>query len=96
MNKYFITGGCGFIGSNFVRNILKNNNDAVVINLDKLTYAGNPKNLEEFEKDDRYIFYHGDICDAKIVKKIFNKHNPDYLVNFAAELVPSLSRGALT
>lgn len=85
MNKYFITGGCGFIGSNFVRYILNKDSNAIIINLDKLTYAGNPKNLEEFKDDERYIFYHGDICDSNIVKKIFNKHKPDYLVNFAAE-----------
>jgi len=85
MNKYFITGGCGFIGSNFVRYILNQDKNATVVNLDKLTYAGNPKNLEEFDGDDRYTFYHGDICDKAIVQKIFNEFDPDYLINFAAE-----------
>lgn len=84
MNKYFVTGGCGFIGSNFVRYIL-NNEDATVVNLDKLTYAGNPKNLEEFDNDERYTFFHGDICDKNIVTKIVNEFNPVYLINFAAE-----------
>lgn len=85
MEKYFITGGCGFIGSNFLRYILKNDESVQIINLDKLTYAGNPQNLNEFKDDERYIFYHGDICDQKIVKDIFKKHKPDYLINFAAE-----------
>lgn len=85
MNKYFITGGCGFIGSNFVRYILNQDKNATVVNLDKLTYAGNPKNLEEFNDDDRYVFYHGDICDKTIVEKIFKEFDPDYLINFAAE-----------
>ncbi|MCK5368838.1 MAG: GDP-mannose 4,6-dehydratase, partial [Cyclobacteriaceae bacterium] len=85
MKKYFVTGGCGFIGSNFVRYILNNDDSASIINLDKLTYAGNPKNLVDFKNDERYIFYHGDICDTKIVKEIFQKHKPDYLINFAAE-----------
>ena len=85
MKKYFITGGCGFIGSNFIHYILNSKQDVLVLNLDKLTYAGNPKNLEQFEKDERYIFYHGDICDQQIVRKIFTDHKPDYLINFAAE-----------
>lgn len=85
MTKYFITGGCGFIGSNFVHYILNNKKNVAIINLDKLTYAGNPKNTEEFDDDERYIFYHGDICDDQIVKEIFRKHKPDYLINFAAE-----------
>lgn len=85
MKKYFITGGCGFIGSNFIRYVLTHNDSAVIINLDKLTYAGNPNNLADFKDDERYIFYHGDICDSKIVKEIFQKHQPDYLINFAAE-----------
>ncbi len=85
MKKYFITGGCGFIGSNFIRFILNHDDSAVIVNLDKLTYAGNPNNLADFKDDKRYIFYHGDICDAKIVNGIFQKHKPDYLINFAAE-----------
>ena len=85
MKKYFVTGGCGFIGSNFIRNILTRDDSAIIINLDKLTYAGNPNNLAEFNDSDRYIFSHGDICDAKIVREIFKQHKPDYLINFAAE-----------
>ncbi|MFC1527225.1 dTDP-glucose 4,6-dehydratase [Candidatus Neomarinimicrobiota bacterium] len=85
MKKYFITGGCGFIGSNFVRYIFNHDDSAIIINLDKLTYAGNPKNLADLNDSERYIFYYGDICDSKIVKDIFQKHIPDYLINFAAE-----------
>ncbi len=85
MKKYFVTGGCGFIGSNFIRHVLLQDESAVVVNLDKLTYAGNPKNLADLEDNESYIFYHGDICDSKIVKEIFQKHKPDYLINFAAE-----------
>ncbi len=85
MKKYFITGGCGFIGSNFIRYIFSQDDSAIIINLDKLTYAGNLNNLVDFNDSDRYIFYHGDICDSKIVKEIFQQHKPDYLINFAAE-----------
>ena len=85
MKKYFITGGCGFIGSNFIRYILTNDGSAQTINLDKLTYAGNPENLVEYKNNERYIFYHGDICDSKIVTEIFKQHQPHYLINFAAE-----------
>ncbi|MEE9190015.1 MAG: dTDP-glucose 4,6-dehydratase [Candidatus Neomarinimicrobiota bacterium] len=85
MKIYFVTGGCGFIGSNFIRYLLTQYDHIKVINLDKLTYAGNPKNLSDFENDERYIFYHGDICDSKIVKEIFQRYKPDFLINFAAE-----------
>jgi dTDP-glucose 4,6-dehydratase len=85
MKKYFITGGCGFIGSNFIRYIFQQDNSAIIINLDKLTYAGNPKNLADYQNDERYTFYHGDICDSKIVKEIFQEYKPDILINFAAE-----------
>ena len=85
MKKYFVTGGCGFIGSNFIRYVFTSDDSAVIINLDKLTYAGNLKNLTDFQNDKRYNFYHGDICDLKIVKEIFQKYRPDYLINFAAE-----------
>jgi len=85
MKKYFVTGGCGFIGSNFIRYIFNLDNSAIIINLDKLTYAGNPDNLADFKDEERYIFYHGDICETKIVREIFQEHTPDYLINFAAE-----------
>jgi len=87
MKNILITGGAGFIGSNFVHYIFKITEDYYVINLDKLTYAGNPENLagigEKFP--DRYKFIHGDICDNELIEKIFDEYNPDYVVNFAAE-----------
>ncbi len=85
MKNYFITGGCGFIGSNFIRYIFSHDESAIIINLDKLTYAGNSNNLADFDESDKYNFFHGDICDSKIVKEIFQKYKPDYLINFAAE-----------
>lgn len=85
MKTYLITGGCGFIGSNFVRYILSNEKECRIVNLDKLTYAGNPKNLSDVDNDDRYIFVHGDICDEKVVDEIFSDYHPDIVFNFAAE-----------
>ena len=82
---FFITGGCGFIGSNFIRYLLDNPDVKRVINLDKLTYAGNTSNLMEFDSDSRYVFIKGDIIDSKLVRSLFQNHNPDCLVHFAAE-----------
>jgi len=82
--KIFVTGGAGFIGSNFIHYIL-NNYDDHIINFDKLTYAGNIKNLEDIEAAANYQFFKGDILDKDRMKKIFLKENIDYLVNFAAE-----------
>ena len=84
-NAIFITGGCGFIGSNFIQYILTNTEYRTVINLDKLTYAGNPNNLVDIQKDDRYIFIQGDICDHNCVRNIFKEYNPNVVVHFAAE-----------
>ncbi len=81
--KILVTGGAGFIGSNFIRLILEKYEDHEVINLDKLTYAGNLDNLRDVEKDRRYRFVHGDICDAEVVDKVMN--GIDAVVNFAAE-----------
>jgi len=83
--KLLITGGCGFIGSNFIRYILEKYPDYKIINLDKLTYAGNPNNVKDVEKKfkDRYKFVKGDICNKKIVEKLIS--NVDIIVNFAAE-----------
>lgn len=77
-----VTGGCGFIGSNFIRYLLEHY-DYRIINLDALTYAGNPENLKEFENDPRYNFIHGHIEDAKMVKKALR--GIDRVVHFAAE-----------
>jgi len=81
----FITGGCGFIGTNFIRTTLNRGPNHTIINLDKLTYAGNPNNLADFDEDNRYHFIHGDIGDQKTVEEIFRIYSPDILVNFAAE-----------
>ena len=81
--KLLITGGAGFIGSNFIHHILKTYPDYEVVNLDALTYAGNLKNLKEVENDPRYKFVKGDICDAKLVDELVR--NVDIIVHFAAE-----------
>ena len=82
---YIVTGGSGFIGSNFIRFILNEGYAEKIINLDKLTYAGNPKNLSDFQQDERYVFVQGDICNQDIVKELFLIHRPNVIVNFAAE-----------
>jgi dTDP-glucose 4,6-dehydratase len=84
MARYLVTGGAGFIGSNFVRYILRTYPDAQVVNLDKLTYCGNLDNLKDVAGDARYCFVHGDIADAAVVKGIFDR-GIDIVVNFAAE-----------
>jgi dTDP-glucose 4,6-dehydratase len=83
-NSILVTGGCGFIGSNFVLDWLANE-DGPVVNLDALTYAGNPENLASVVDDPRYTFVHGDICDAELLEKIFREHTPRAVVHFAAE-----------
>ena len=85
MITYLITGGAGFIGSNFVSYMLNYYKDIKIIILDNLTYAGTLKNLEKELKDDRVIFIQGDICDKKIVSEIFENYDLNYVVNFAAE-----------
>jgi dTDP-glucose 4,6-dehydratase len=88
MIKVLVTGGCGFIGSNFIRHILGNREHVKVINLDKLTYAGNPANLTDVARNfapDRYRFVKGDISDWEVVKEIFSRNDIDWVVNFAAE-----------
>ena len=79
-----VTGGAGFIGSNFIHHWLQNY-DETVINLDKLTYAGNLQNLADFDKDNRHIFIKGDIADNTLVHQLLAKYTPRYVVNFAAE-----------
>lgn len=80
-----VTGGAGFIGSNFIPHFLEKNLDIQVINLDKLTYAGNLQNLNEVTQNNRYHFIEGDICDKVLVEKIFNKYQIDGIFHFAAE-----------
>jgi dTDP-glucose 4,6-dehydratase len=79
-----VTGGAGFIGSNFVLSTLGRTGEPIV-NLDKLTYAGNPRNLDSLRGDARYTFVQGDICDRALVKKLLETHQPRALVHFAAE-----------
>jgi dTDP-glucose 4,6-dehydratase len=79
-----VTGGAGFIGSNFILQWLKHE-DSAVVNLDKLTYAGNPGNLEAVAADPRYQFVQGDICDRKLVVNLLQRHRPRAVVHFAAE-----------
>ena len=83
--KLLVTGGCGFIGSNFIRFVLRNHPDWKIINLDKLTYAGNLKNLEGIETNERYKFVRGDIADRALVDKLFSEEKFNAVVNFAAE-----------
>lgn len=82
--RVLVTGGAGFIGSNFVRYMLRKYPDCQVLNFDKLTYAGNLANLAEVEGDPRYQFVRADICDASAVNQAF-EWKPDWVVNFAAE-----------
>ncbi len=85
MKTYLVTGCAGFIGSNFVHYMLQKYSDIRLVNLDKLTYAGNLENLKSVEGDDRHIFVQGDICDKALVTELFAKYNFDYVINFAAE-----------
>jgi dTDP-glucose 4,6-dehydratase len=80
-----VTGGAGFIGSNFIHYVLENRKDWTVVNFDKLTYAGNLENLRDVEKDPRYTFVRGDIADRAVVGAAFSEHKPQCIVNFAAE-----------
>ncbi len=82
--KIFVTGGSGFIGSNFIHKMVKSGNHTI-FNLDKLSYAGNPNNLSLINNDQNYTFVQGDICDKSTVYKIFNEFEPNVVVNFAAE-----------
>jgi dTDP-glucose 4,6-dehydratase len=83
MKRILVTGGAGFIGSNFIRYMLEKHDDVSIVNLDKLTYAGNLDNLKDKEADPRYRFFHGDICDPTAVETAMP--GADAVVNFAAE-----------
>jgi dTDP-glucose 4,6-dehydratase len=82
--KILVTGGLGFIGSNFVRLLLEET-DYALVNVDKVTYAGNPENVAEYEGNERYKFYKADICDFDAMSGIFAEETPEFVVNFAAE-----------
>jgi len=85
MQKILITGGAGFIGANFIPYFLKNNSDYYIVNLDLLTYAGDLQNLEEVENNENYTFVKGDICNRKLVEDLFNEHQFNGVIHFAAE-----------
>ncbi|HZH58758.1 MAG TPA: dTDP-glucose 4,6-dehydratase [Metabacillus sp.] len=85
MKTYLVTGGAGFIGSNFIQYMLKKYNDIKIINVDLLTYAGNLENLKDVETNPNYTFVQADICNREAIEKIFIEHDIDYVVNFAAE-----------
>lgn len=85
MRRILITGGAGFIGSNFVRLILTEQPDCLLVNLDKLTYAGNLENLEGFLSNSNHIFVKADICDGKTIEQLIDKYQIETIINFAAE-----------
>lgn len=85
MKNILVTGGAGFIGSNFINYILKSADDINIINLDKLTYAGNKENLFASEKNKNYNFIKGDICNNELVDYVFKKYSINFVINFAAE-----------
>eukprot|EP00826_Nyctotherus_ovalis_P004239 TRINITY_DN108_c0_g1_i2.p1 TRINITY_DN108_c0_g1~~TRINITY_DN108_c0_g1_i2.p1 ORF type:complete len:258 (-),score=-10.88 TRINITY_DN108_c0_g1_i2:24-797(-) len=85
MKTYLVTGGAGFIGSNFIIYMLKKYSNIKIINVDNLTYAGNLENLKEVENNKNYKFVQADICDKDKIKEIFKGDEIDYVVNFAAE-----------
>lgn len=80
-----VTGGAGFIGGNFVLNWLSNSEAEGIVNLDKLTYAGNLTTLDSLKNDTRHVFVHGDIGDKELVSALLNQHRPRAIINFAAE-----------
>lgn len=84
-NNILVTGGCGFIGSNFIKYFLSNNKDSNVFNLDKMTYCASEKNLSSLSGDIRLNTIIGDICDKDLVSKILERNEIDCIVNFAAE-----------
>jgi dTDP-glucose 4,6-dehydratase len=85
MKNILVTGGSGFIGSNFIRFMLKQHSEVKIVNLDVLTYAGNPSNLQDIQDQSRYTFVKGDICDPAVVSDVLENHQIDTIVHFAAE-----------
>jgi dTDP-glucose 4,6-dehydratase len=85
MRKLLVTGGAGFIGSNFVRMVLSEHPDCFIVNLDKLTYAGNLENLAGLENHPNHKFVRGDICDGALIEDIIGEYKIDVIINFAAE-----------
>ncbi len=85
MKNVFVTGGAGFIGSNFIRHLVKHNPDLHIVNYDDLTYAGNEHNLDDLPKSAGYVSARGNICRAQWVSALLRRHGIDTLINFAAE-----------
>ena len=85
MKTYLVTGGAGFIGSNFILYMLGKYPDVRIVNVDKLTYAGNLENLRDVEQNPNYIFKQADICDKEAMEALFAAYDFDYVINFAAE-----------
>ena len=86
MRTYLVTGGAGFIGSNYIHYMFRKYGDQIrIINVDKLTYAGNLENLKDVEPRDNYTFVKADICDSKTISRIFAENDIDRVVHFAAE-----------
>jgi dTDP-glucose 4,6-dehydratase len=85
MKNILVTGGAGFIGSNFIRFMLENDPELLIINLDLLTYAGSMENIKDLSAPERHVFVEGDICDRALVNGIMNHHKIDTIVHFAAE-----------
>lgn len=85
LKKILICGGCGFMGSQFIRHLYNKYHNYQIYNLDLLTYAGNPENLTDLAASERYHFVHGDIGDKPLIEDLINKHKFDVVINFAAE-----------
>ena len=85
MQNVLVTGGAGFIGSNFIRNLLKTKTDVKILNLDALTYAGSLENLKDLPEPERHKFVHGEIGDRTLIEQILREHSIDTIIHFAAE-----------
>lgn len=85
MMNILVTGGAGFIGSNFVRLVLSQHADCLIVNVDKLTYAGNLENLKGYLDNPKHIFVKADICDGKTIERLIDEHKIEMIINFAAE-----------
>ena len=85
MKQVLVTGGAGFIGSNFIHYLLKQDSQVKIVNLDALTYAGSLENLKDLPNPERHVFVEGNITDRALLDKLFEEHKFDTVVNFAAE-----------
>jgi len=85
MKNLLVTGGAGFIGSNFIHYLLQQDLDVKIVNLDALTYAGSLENLKDLPDPERHVFVHGNITDRALLDQLFSEHKIDTVINFAAE-----------